>query len=51
MKKWDVKVKWMEWIKIELKNLNISKIRKGMNPPIPLVMRIFILLDWRMEPS
>jgi hypothetical protein len=31
----------MEWIKIKLKNLvKISKIRKGMSPPIPLVMRI-----------
>jgi hypothetical protein len=36
----------MEWIKIELKNLiKISKIKKGMNPSIPLVMRIIILLD------
>jgi hypothetical protein len=46
-----VKVKQMEWIRIKLKNLvKISTIRKRMNSPIPLVMRIIILLDWRMEP-
>jgi hypothetical protein len=28
----------------------MSKIGKRMNPPIPLVMRIIILFDWRMEP-
>jgi len=40
-----VKIKRTEWIRIELKNLiKISKIRKRMNPPIPLVMRIIILL-------
>jgi hypothetical protein len=40
----------MERIKIELTNLiKISKIRGMMNPPIPLVMRIVILFDWRME--
>jgi hypothetical protein len=40
----------MEWIRIELKNLiKMSKIRKRMNPPIPLVMRIIVLFDWRME--
>jgi hypothetical protein len=40
----------MEGIKIKLKNLiKISKIRERMNPPIPLVMRIVILFDWRME--
>jgi hypothetical protein len=37
-------------IKIKLKNLiKISKIRGNMSPPIPLVMRIVILFDWRME--
>jgi hypothetical protein len=37
-------------IRIKLKNLiKISKIRGNMNPPIPLVMRIVILFDWRME--
>jgi hypothetical protein len=31
---------------IELKNLiEMSKIKKMMNPPIPFVMRIFILFD------
>ncbi len=25
------------------------KIKEGMNPPIPLVMKIVILFDWRME--
>jgi hypothetical protein len=40
----------MERIRIKLKNLiKISKIRGSMNPPIPLVMRIVILFDWRME--
>ncbi len=40
----------MERIRIELKNLiKISKIRGRMSPPIPLVMRIVILFDWRME--
>ncbi len=40
----------MERIRIKLKNLiKISKIRWRMNPPIPLVMRIVILFDWRME--
>jgi hypothetical protein len=39
-----------ERIRIKLKNLiKISKIRGRMNPPIPLVMRIVILFDWRME--
>ncbi len=27
----------------------MSKIRGRMNPPIPLIMRIVILFDWRME--
>jgi hypothetical protein len=40
----------MKRIRIKLKNLiKISKIRGRMNPPIPLVMRIIILFDWRME--
>jgi hypothetical protein len=40
----------MERIRIKLKNLiKISKIRIRMSPPIPLVMRIVILFDWRME--
>jgi hypothetical protein len=40
----------MERIRIKLKNLiKISKIRGKMNPLIPLVMRIVILFDWRME--
>jgi hypothetical protein len=40
----------MEMIRIKLKNLiKISKIRGKMSPPIPLVMRIVILIDWRME--
>jgi hypothetical protein len=39
-----------ERIRIKLKNvIKISKIRGRMNPPIPLVMRIVILFDWRME--
>jgi hypothetical protein len=39
-----------ERIRIKLKNLiKISKIRRNMSPPIPLVMRIVILFDWRME--
>jgi hypothetical protein len=29
----------------------MSKIVKRMGPPIPLVMRIIILFDWKMEPS
>ncbi len=46
MKKEDVKVKRTEWIRIELKNLiKMSKIKKRMSPPIPLVMRIIILFD------
>ncbi len=37
---------------MELKNpIKMSKIGKRMNPSIPLVMRIIILFDWRMEPS
>jgi hypothetical protein len=40
----------MERIRIKLTNLiKISKIRGRMSPPIPLVMRIVILFDWRME--
>ncbi len=40
----------MEMIRIKLKNLiKISKIRWRMNPRIPLIMRIIILFDWRME--
>jgi hypothetical protein len=40
----------MERIRIKLKNLTkISKIRGRMSPPIPLVMRIVILFDWKME--
>jgi len=40
----------MERIRIKLKNLiKISKIRGRMSPPIPLIMRIVILFDWRME--
>jgi hypothetical protein len=40
----------MEKIRIKLKNIiNFSKIRGNMNPPIPLIMRIVILFDWRME--
>jgi hypothetical protein len=31
--------------------IKMSKIGKRMNPPIPLVMRIIILFDWKMEPS
>jgi hypothetical protein len=39
-----------ERIRIKFKNLiKISKIRERMSPPIPLVMRIVILFDWRME--
>jgi hypothetical protein len=42
----DMKVKQMEWIRIELKNLiKISKIRKSMSLPIPLVMKIIIIFD------
>jgi hypothetical protein len=37
---------------MELKNpIKMSKIGKRMSPPIPLVMRIIILFDWRMELS
>jgi hypothetical protein len=37
---------------MELKNpIKMSRIRKRMNPPIPLIMRIIIIFDWRMEPS
>jgi hypothetical protein len=40
----------MERIRIKFKNLiKISKIRGRMSPPIPLVMRIIILFNWRME--
>jgi hypothetical protein len=40
----------MEKIRIKFKNLiKISTIRGRMNPPIPLIMRIVILFDWRME--
>jgi len=40
----------MERIRIKFKNLiKISKIRERMNPLIPLVIRIIILFDWRME--
>jgi len=40
----------MKMIRIKLKNLiKISKIRERRSPPIPLVMRIVILFDWRME--
>jgi len=40
----------MERIRIKLKNLiKISKIRGRMSPLIPLVMRIVILFDWKME--
>jgi hypothetical protein len=40
----------MERIRIKFKNfIKISKIRGRMSPPIPLVMRIVILFDWRME--
>ncbi len=37
---------------MEFKNpIKMSKIGKRMSPPIPLVMRIIILFDWRMELS
>jgi hypothetical protein len=37
---------------MELKNpIKMSKIGKKMSPPIPLVMRIVILFDWRMGHS
>ncbi len=40
----------MKRTRIKLKNLiKISKIRGRMSPPIPLVMKIIILFDWRME--
>jgi hypothetical protein len=39
-------------IMMELKDLiKMSKIGKMMSSPIPLVMRIVILFDWRMELS
>jgi hypothetical protein len=39
-----------ERIRMKLKNLiKISKIKGRMNPLVPLVMRIVILFDWRME--
>jgi hypothetical protein len=31
--------------------IKMSKIGKRMSPPIPLVMKIIILFDWRMELS
>ncbi len=35
---------------MELKDpIKMSKIRKRMSLPIPFVMRIIILFDWRME--
>jgi hypothetical protein len=50
MKKWDVKVEWKKLIMMELKDpIKMSKIGKRISPPIPLVMRIIILFDWRME--
>ncbi len=37
---------------LELKNpIKMSKIGKRMSPPIPLVMRIIILFDWKKELS
>jgi hypothetical protein len=37
---------------MELKDpIKMSKIGKRMSPSIPLVMRIIILLDWKMELS
>jgi hypothetical protein len=52
MKKHDVKVEWRKLIMMELKDpIKMSKIGKKMSPPIPLVMRIIILFDWRMELS
>ncbi len=37
---------------MELKNpIKMSKIGKMTSPPIPLVMKIIILFDWRMELS
>ncbi len=37
---------------MELKNpIKMSKIRKRMSPPIPLIMRIIILFNWRIESS
>ncbi len=37
---------------MELKDpIKMSKIGKRMSPPFPLVMRIIILFDWRMELS
>jgi hypothetical protein len=37
---------------MELKDpIKMSKIGKRVNPPIPLVKRIIILFDWRMELS
>jgi len=37
-------------IRIKLKNvIKISKIRGRMSSPIPLIMKIVILFDWRME--
>jgi hypothetical protein len=41
----------MEKIGIKFENLiKISKIKKRMSLPIPLIMRIIILFDWKMEP-
>ncbi len=35
---------------MEFKNpIKMSKIGKMMSPPIPLVMKIIILFDWRIE--
>jgi hypothetical protein len=42
----------MKLIMMELKSpIKMSKIGKTMNLPIPLVIRIVIQFDWRMEPS
>jgi hypothetical protein len=41
----------MELAMMELKNpIKMSKIKKRMSPQIPLVMRIIILFDWKIEP-
>jgi hypothetical protein len=51
MKKYDVKVELRKLIMMEFKDpIKMSKIGKKMSQ-IPLVMKIIIVFDWRMELS
>jgi hypothetical protein len=50
MKKGDVRVNGQKRYGSSSRGLiKISKIRGRMDPRLPLVMKIVILLDWRME--